>query len=110
MVLWIEDNLKREDRMSSQTKPDVGNVIWTDTTYVSPLNVRNAWEIEAGERVFDRSGVEWDVIEVRPLQISADVYKVRVRLRQLRDAANEGEIICTPSEKFLLSVDGVVTG
>ena len=110
--------------MSSQTKPDVGNVIWTDTTHVSPLNVRTAREIQAGDRVFDRSGVEWDVIEVRRERVSGsgawaeltnDIYApsvrwITVRLRQVRDAANEGEVACTSSEKFLLSVDGVVTG
>jgi hypothetical protein len=123
-ALWMEDNLNREDRMSSQTKPDVGNVIWTDTTHVSPLNVRTAREIQAGDRVFDRSGVEWDVIEVRRERVSGsgawaeltnDIYApsvrwITVRLRQVRDAANEGEVACTSSEKFLLSVDGVVTG
>jgi hypothetical protein len=127
MVIWIEplqQAEKRENRMSSQTKPYVGNVIWTDATCVSPLNIRTAREIQVGDRVFDRSGVEWDVIEVRRERVSGsgawhgltnDIYApsvrwITVRLRQVWDAANEGEVACTSADKFLLSVDGVVTG
>src|ERR1043166_4766928 len=95
-VLWIDDDLKREDRMSSQTKPDVTNVIWTDTTHLSPVNLRTARQIQVGDRVFDTLGIEWDVIEVRREQVSGsgawdgltnDIYApsvrwITVRLRQ----------------------------
>ena len=92
--------------MSSQTKPDVGNVIWNDTTHLSPVNVRSAWELQPGDRVFDRLGVEWDVIE---LERGKPTHCIFVRMRQVHDAANEGYITCTSTDKFLLSVEGVIT-
>jgi hypothetical protein len=79
-------------------------VIWTEgkdrEMKGSAGNVKRATELQVGDHILDKSGKEFEVTEVRRDPFAPTARWIVIRLRDVNDATNEGEICCTSSETF----------
>jgi hypothetical protein len=82
-------------------------VLWTEAPR-EPRPTKRSTELIPGDHILDEKGTEYAVTETRRDPFAPGPRWILIRLRNVNDPIDEGEICCTATEQFTM-VDTAVT-
>jgi hypothetical protein len=71
------------------------------------MNTKRSTEVIPGDHILDKKGREYEVTETRRDPFAPGPRWIIIRLRNVTDAIDEGEICCTSSETFQMAEPAV---